>query len=179
MSEHVSTNEKATTNQLAKDDVTTIKHLTRKWLRSIGEKTAHWQGDKRNNDFMDGYFACHKLRAPLTDGIQPKVAFLDQFTPQLLASPNYHVDGQIKEEVYVYGSFLQSKMFAEVNCLDYHDKNTMKVKPTFRIFLGFQLFFFRSSLANPQTHLVLLVKLFSPNVRIAKPAGSTAPHTPD
>ena len=129
MSEHVSTNKKATTNQLAKDDVTSIKHLTGKWLRSIGEKTAHWQGDKRNNDFMDGCFACHSLRAPLTDGIQPKVAFLDQFTPQLLASPNYHVDGQIKEEVYVYGSFLQSKMFAEgVNCLDCHDKHTMKLK---------------------------------------------------
>jgi predicted CXXCH cytochrome family protein len=129
MSEHVSTNKKATTNQLAKEDVTSIQHLTGKWLRSIGEKTAHWQGNKRNNDFMDGCFACHSLRAPLTDGIQPKVAFLDQFTPQLLASPNYHVDGQIKEEVYVYGSFLQSKMFAEgVNCLDCHDKHTMKVK---------------------------------------------------
>jgi hypothetical protein len=46
-------------------------------------------------------------------------------------------------------------------------------------FSGFKLFLLRSSLANPQTHLVLPLKLFSPNVRIAKPAGSTAPHTPD
>ena len=41
----------------------------------------------------------------------------------------YHADGQIKEEVYVYGSFLQSKMYeAGVNCLDCHDKHTMKLK---------------------------------------------------
>jgi tetratricopeptide (TPR) repeat protein len=124
MSEHVST-----TKRTVGEDVTSIKNPTGQWLRSIGEKTAHWQGNKRDNNFMDGCFACHSLRAPLTDGIQPKVPFLDQFTPQLLASPNYHADGQIKEEVYLYGSFLQSKMYgAGVNCLDCHDKHTMKLK---------------------------------------------------
>jgi tetratricopeptide (TPR) repeat protein len=133
MSKHVSTNKNTTTNskktRRTREDVTSIKHPTGQWFRSLGEKTAHWQGDKRDNSFMDGCFACHSLRAPLTDGIKPKTPFLDQFTPQLLASPNYHADGQIKEEVYVYGSFLQSKMYAEgVNCLDCHDKHTMKLK---------------------------------------------------
>jgi len=47
----------------------------------------------------------------------------------MLNAPMYHADGQIKEEVYVYGSFLQSKMFKSgVNCLDCHDKHTMKLK---------------------------------------------------
>jgi hypothetical protein len=46
-------------------------------------------------------------------------------------------------------------------------------------FSGFKLFFLRSSLANLQTHRVLPLKFFSSNVRIAKPAGSTARHTPD
>ena len=110
-------------------DVTSAKHPTGQWLRSLGDKTAHWQGEARDNTFMDGCFACHSLRAPLTDGIKPNTPFLDQFTPQLLAAPNYHADGQIKEEVYVYGSFLQSKMYAAgVNCLDCHDKHTMKLK---------------------------------------------------
>ena len=108
---------------------TASNHRTGQWLRSLGDKTAHWQGEKRDNEFMDGCFACHSLRAPLNDGIKPNTPFLDQFTPQLLASPNYYADGQIKEEVYVYGSFLQSKMFAVgVNCLDCHDKHTMKLK---------------------------------------------------
>ena len=99
------------------------------WLREIGDKTAHWQGEKRDNRFMDTCFSCHSLRSPLTDGFKPHTPFLDQFTPQLPSSPNYYADGQIKEEVYVYGSFLQSKMFkAGVNCLDCHDKHTMKLK---------------------------------------------------
>ncbi|KGJ89238.1 multiheme c-type cytochrome [Thalassotalea sp. ND16A] len=99
------------------------------WHRKAGQNTAKWQGEKRDNSFMEQCFACHALRAPLTDGIDPKKAFLDQFSPQFIQSPNYHVDGQIKEEVYVYGSFLQSKMYANgVNCIDCHDQHTMKIK---------------------------------------------------
>ena len=110
-------------------DITSTNHPTGQWLRGLGDKTAHWQGVKRDNTFMDGCFACHSLRSPLTDGIKANKPFLDQFSPQLPSVPNYHADGQIKEEVYVYGSFLQSKMFAAgVNCLDCHDKHTMKLK---------------------------------------------------
>jgi tetratricopeptide (TPR) repeat protein len=111
------------------DDITSVKHPTGQWLRELGGKTAHWQGEERDNSFMDNCFSCHALRAPLTDGIKPNTPFLDQFTPQLPSAPNYFADGQIKEEVYVYGSFLQSKMYGKgVNCLDCHDKHTMKLK---------------------------------------------------
>jgi predicted CXXCH cytochrome family protein len=110
-------------------DVTSSTHPTGRWLRAVGDKIAHWEGEKRDNAFMDNCFSCHALRAPLTDGFKANIPFLDQFTPQFPSAPNYHADGQIKEEVYVYGSFLQSKMFAAgVNCLDCHDKHTMKVK---------------------------------------------------
>jgi len=120
--------EKNQSRNVAKD-ITSVKHPTGQWLRSVGDKTAHWQGEARDNSFMDKCFACHSLRAPLTDGIKADIAFLDQFTPNLLTAPLYHADGQIKEEDYVYGSFLQSKMFAAgVNCLDCHDKHTMKLK---------------------------------------------------
>ncbi|MBU2977047.1 tetratricopeptide repeat protein [Alteromonas sp. C1M14] len=99
------------------------------WLRSNGENIAHWQGPPRDNAFMETCFGCHSLRSPLGDGIDPNSAFLDQFSPTFLTPPLYHADGQIKEEVYVYGSFLQSKMFAAgVNCLDCHNPHTMKVK---------------------------------------------------
>lgn len=111
------------------DDVMSIKHPTGQWLRRMGDKTAHWQGDKRDNAFMDNCFSCHSLRSPLTDGFKANNHFLDQFIPQLPSAPNYYADGQIKEEVYVYGSFLQSKMYGKgVNCLDCHDKHTMKLK---------------------------------------------------
>lgn len=102
---------------------------TNQWLIEAGKATATWQGEKRDNQFMDGCFACHALRSPLTDGIKHDQAFLDQFSPSFLQPNLYHADGQIKEEVYVYGSFLQSKMYkAGVNCLDCHDQHTMKIK---------------------------------------------------
>jgi len=124
MSEHANKNKR----NVAKD-ITSTKHPTGQWLRALGDKTATWQGTKRDNSFMDNCFACHALRAPLTDGIKPNTPFLQQFMPQLPTAPNYHVDGQIKEEVYVYGSFLQSKMYGKgVNCIDCHDKHTMKLK---------------------------------------------------
>ena len=130
---HVATSVERDSIRNVVSDIVSTKHPTGQWLRSVGQNTASWHSDKngsfRDNQFMDTCFACHSLRAPLNDGIDPKKRFLDQFTPQLLLSPNYHADGQIKEEVYVYGSFLQSKMFAAgVNCLDCHDKHTMKLK---------------------------------------------------
>lgn len=110
-------------------DTLSEQHPTGQWIKQLGMKTVSWVGAHRDNRFMEGCFACHSLRAPLEDGIDANKPFLDQFTPQLISAPNYHVDGQIKEEVYVYGSFLQSKMFAAgVNCLDCHDKHTYKVK---------------------------------------------------
>jgi tetratricopeptide (TPR) repeat protein len=48
--------------------------------------------------------------------------------PSLLEDGLYHPDGQILDEVYVYGSFLQSKMYArEVSCPDCHDSHSLKL----------------------------------------------------
>lgn len=105
-----------------------------------------------NNQFMESCFACHSLRSPLTDGIEPDTPFLDQFTPTLLSPFHYHADGQIKDEVYVYGSFLQSKMFdAGVNCLDCHDSHTMKVKTNTN---GLCLQCHNSEVYQQESHLV-------------------------
>ena len=54
---------------------------------------------------------------------------LDHYDPELLVAPLYHADGQILDEVYVYGSFLQSKMHAKgVRCTDCHDPHTTRLK---------------------------------------------------
>ncbi|GBL05364.1 cytochrome c3 family protein [Glaciecola sp. KUL10] len=99
------------------------------WRLQEGKSTVSWTGAKRDNAFMDTCFACHSLRTPLTDGFKANTPFLDNFSPQFITPPAYHADGQIKEEVYVFGSFLQSKMYNEgVNCLDCHDPHTMKLK---------------------------------------------------
>jgi predicted CXXCH cytochrome family protein len=65
---------------------------------------------------------CHSRRRPITDHYEAGVPFLDQYVPELLSDGLYFADGQIDDEVYVYGSFLQSRMYRNgVTCSDCHD----------------------------------------------------------
>lgn len=97
-------------------------------LNTDGEPASTTQVDDRREP-MNVCFACHSLREPLNDGINPSLHFLDQLSPLLLSEPLYYADGQIREEVYVYGSFLQSKMYQSgVTCMDCHNPHTAKVK---------------------------------------------------
>ena len=46
-----------------------------------------------------------------------------------LASPLYYADGQQRGEVYIWGSFLQSKMYANgVTCSDCHNPHSGKLR---------------------------------------------------
>lgn len=72
---------------------------------------------------------CHSRRSQFTDDFAPGDALLDGFRPSLLEENLYHADGQIQDEVYVYGSFLQSKMHAAgVSCSDCHDPHSTKLR---------------------------------------------------
>ena len=72
---------------------------------------------------------CHARRSKLTDVVKPEATFDDQFMLQTISAEFYHADGQIKEEDYVFGSFVQSKMFhKQVKCSDCHNSHSMKLK---------------------------------------------------
>ncbi len=74
---------------------------------------------------------CHARRVKLTEVMKPNVAFDNQFMLQTINSEYYHPDGQIKEEDYVMGSFVQSKMHAQgVKCSDCHNVHSNKLKLT-------------------------------------------------
>ena len=65
---------------------------------------------------------CHSRRSQISEDNQPGNKYSDAFQPSLLTESLYHADGQIDDEVYVYGSFLQSKMYqAGVTCSDCHN----------------------------------------------------------
>lgn len=71
---------------------------------------------------------CHSRRSQLAEGFRPDKPFLDHYSPALLDAGLYHPDGQILDEVYVYGSFLQSKMHASgVTCSNCHDSHSAKL----------------------------------------------------
>ncbi len=74
---------------------------------------------------------CHSRRAILGDYTHAEPDLMDSMLPSLLNEDLYYSDGQILEEVYVYGSFTQSKMYArDVRCSDCHDVHSIKtIKP--------------------------------------------------
>ena len=72
---------------------------------------------------------CHARRSQFSDDFEPGDPFLDGFRPALLDAGLYHADGQIQDEVYVYGSFLQSPMHAAgVTCSDCHNPHSAELR---------------------------------------------------
>jgi tetratricopeptide (TPR) repeat protein len=71
---------------------------------------------------------CHSRRYPISQDDQPGRPFLDDFMPELLREGLYHADGQILEEAFEYGSFLQSKMYQRgVGCTHCHNPHTLEL----------------------------------------------------
>jgi len=71
---------------------------------------------------------CHSRRSELGDYDHTRVALLDHMLPTVLREGLYYPDGQILDEVYVWGSFTQSKMFSnDVRCSDCHDVHSLKL----------------------------------------------------
>jgi predicted CXXCH cytochrome family protein len=72
---------------------------------------------------------CHSRRSTLREGRLPGEPLLDTHRPALLAAGLYEADGQIRDEVYVWGSFLQSRMYAAgVNCSDCHEPHSLALR---------------------------------------------------
>ncbi|MBE9520858.1 MAG: tetratricopeptide repeat protein [Proteobacteria bacterium] len=70
---------------------------------------------------------CHSRRAAMGDYVHAEADLLDSLLPSLLTEELYFADGQILEEVYVYGSFTQSKMYRHgVRCSDCHNVHSIK-----------------------------------------------------
>ncbi|HQR50703.1 MAG TPA: tetratricopeptide repeat protein [Methylophilaceae bacterium] len=72
---------------------------------------------------------CHSRRGQIAEGYHAGRAFLDYYRPSLPGEPLYFADGQQKDEVYTWGSFLQSRMHARgVTCSDCHQPHTLKLR---------------------------------------------------
>jgi tetratricopeptide (TPR) repeat protein len=77
---------------------------------------------------------CHARRSQLTEAWQPGYPLADTHRPSWLEASLYEDDGQIKDEDYEYGSFLQSKMHAAgVTCTDCHDPHALALPPDNRV----------------------------------------------
>ncbi len=81
-----------------------------------------------NREYVELCTRCHARRSQFDNYEHGRKDLLDSMLPELLTE-SYYPDGQILEEDYVYGSFLQSKMYDnDIQCNDCHDVHSGKLK---------------------------------------------------
>lgn len=98
------------------------------WYFPAGESIAKRKSTLNNQRQVDSCGRCHARRGTLGD-YQHGKALSDTHRLSLLGQPLYHHDGQILDEVYVYGSFMQSKMSqAGVVCANCHEPHSNKLR---------------------------------------------------
>jgi predicted CXXCH cytochrome family protein len=74
---------------------------------------------------------CHARRGLIHEDFVHGQSLGDDYRVATLDDDLYYPDGQIKDEVYEYGSFVQSRMFAEgVTCADCHDPHRPELRAT-------------------------------------------------
>ena len=72
---------------------------------------------------------CHSRRGQIWEAYEHGRPLGNTHRLALLDDNLYFPDGQIKDEVYVYGSFLQSKMYAAgVTCSDCHEPHSLSLR---------------------------------------------------
>lgn len=104
------------------------------WQRLPAQATANKLGatPSHSDQQINSCASCHARRSTI-DAVDNKnfqgKELLDTHIPLLIEEPFYHIDGQILDEVYVYGSFIQSKMHQQgVVCSDCHNPHSLKLK---------------------------------------------------
>lgn len=71
--------------------------------------------------------SCHSRRRLLSEDFHETRQMADHLLYEPMSPETYFVDGQIKDEVFEVGSYLQSKMYSKgIRCTDCHDPHTAK-----------------------------------------------------
>jgi len=99
------------------------------WAIDAATGNAARSQPRESNREIETCARCHARRGQFSDDWRPGQPFADAFRAALIEPGLYHVDGQQRDEVYTYGSFLQSRMHARgVTCSDCHDPHSAKVR---------------------------------------------------
>ena len=98
------------------------------WRFDAATGIAHRDRPRTSHVEVELCARCHSRRAVLTDDYQVGRPLTETHRPSLLDDGLYFADGQIQDEVYEYGSFLQSRMYANgVTCSDCHDPHRPEI----------------------------------------------------
>ena len=98
------------------------------WDRNHGYGLAKLKGDDAEPQ-LQSCAPCHSRRGVLDDRFVAGQNYHDFFQLETMQPATYYDDGQIKDEVYVFGSFTQSKMYHKgIRCTDCHDPHSLQLK---------------------------------------------------
>jgi predicted CXXCH cytochrome family protein len=93
-----------------------------RWTIDAATGTATRSVERRSDTEIETCAPCHSRRAQLAEGWRAGLRFLDFYRPAPLAPPLYHADGQQHEQVFEWGTFVQSRMYRlGVTCGDCHE----------------------------------------------------------
>lgn len=72
---------------------------------------------------------CHARASEISAAHIESTDIMDNYIPQIPSTEFFHADGQVREEDYIYTSFLQSKMFSKgVKCSNCHNPHSTRLK---------------------------------------------------
>ncbi|MEZ4215295.1 MAG: multiheme c-type cytochrome [Myxococcota bacterium] len=98
------------------------------WTLRAGRAIAERAPGAPASNELDACAPCHSRRMQLAPHPDARAPYLDGWLPALLDDGLYFADGQMRDEVYVYGSFVQSRMHAAgVSCSDCHDPHSLAI----------------------------------------------------
>ncbi len=99
------------------------------WPINLDTGIAERQGGPIGRKEIESCAACHSRRELLAEGRESDPTFLNHHRPAMLTQGLYHADGQIQDEVFVWGSYTQSKMhMAGVTCSDCHNPHSLELR---------------------------------------------------
>ena len=99
------------------------------WRIDAASGNAKRTPERRTGREIEVCAPCHARRAQIAEGWRPGRPLMDHYLPTTLQAGLYHADGQQRDEVFVWASFLQSRMHAAgVTCGDCHDPHTQKLR---------------------------------------------------
>jgi len=107
--------------------------LHSRWKEAWKSASAEAKTARRDRPAADALMnvcaACHSRRSTISESGKPGARLEDTHRLAMLTEPNYFPDGQIREEVYVWGSFHQSEMYRRgVTCMDCHEPHALKLR---------------------------------------------------
>lgn len=99
------------------------------WARKAGAAIAVRSKPRAAGGELETCAPCHSRRSQIVADPVPGAAFLDGYLPALIEDGLYFPDGQIRGEVFDWGSFVQSRMHAAgVRCSDCHDAHSLQIR---------------------------------------------------